>query len=241
MSDDLLERATRSLSARYTPEKASSRAGLGSARLARSLAAARNFRARLQIVALVAAASLIGLTAWATASGLLPRWVRATSFDQVTPSMESLGGEVRVPAAAEQDAPIVASPALSAPEGVAPKLLAAPSLSTNDRRATALVAKRQPVAPLTPPSPDLDALYREAHDAHFVRRDAEAALASWDRYIAAAGANGRMTLEARYNRAIALVRLGRNEEAKAGLEPFARGDFGGYRRDDAARLLESLR
>jgi hypothetical protein len=49
-----------------------------------------------------------------------------------------------------------------------------------------------------------------------------------------------MTLEARYNRAIVLVRLARNEEARRALEPFARGEFGGYRRDDAARLLESV-
>jgi hypothetical protein len=91
------------------------------------------------------------------------------------------------------------------------------------------------------PAPDLDALYREAHEAHFVRHDPAAALAAWDHYLAAAGSGGRMSLEARYNRAIALVRLGRRDEARQALEPFARGEYGGYRREDAARLLASLR
>ena len=108
------------------------------------------------------------------------------------------------------------------------------------QRADAPVAKGEPVSPAKPFEPDLDALYRDAHEVHFVRRDPAAALTAWDRYIAAAGANGRMTLEARYNRAMALVRLGRNDEARSALQPFARGEFGGYRREDAARLLESL-
>jgi len=105
-----------------------------------------------------------------------------------------------------------------------------------------------PSAPAPPPTaapsalaPDPDALYRDAHDAHFLRHDPAAALAAWDRYLAAAGPNARMSVEARYNRAIALVRLGRTDEARAALEPFARGEYGGYRREDAARLLESLR
>ena len=241
MSDDLLERATRALSAQYSPEKASSHADIGSRRLARSLAAGRAFRARLQVGALVAAASFIGLTAWAAASGRLPRWLRPTNLDQVGSPVASFDGEVRTPAAGREVAPPVAPPAHSPTEETAPRPLPLPSVPTSHRRAMEIVANGQPVSSATSPSADLDALYRDAHDAHFVRRDAQAALAAWDRYIASAGANGRMTLEARYNRAIALVRLGRNDEAKAALEPFARGEFGGYRRDDAARLLGSLR
>jgi hypothetical protein len=47
--------------------------------------------------------------------------------------------------------------------------------------------------------------------------------------------------EARYNRAIALARLGRNAEAAAALEPFARGDYGAYRQSEANALLNALR
>jgi len=48
-----------------------------------------------------------------------------------------------------------------------------------------------------------DALYREAHHLHFVRRDFGAALAAWDRYLAMG--TGALSIEARYNPAIALA------------------------------------
>jgi hypothetical protein len=87
--------------------------------------------------------------------------------------------------------------------------------------------------------PDL-ALYREAHRAHFVQRDSRAALAAWDRYLAA-HPRGSFALEARYNRALCLVRLGRHDAARQALAPFAAGDVGGgYRRTEASALLEAL-
>ena len=95
-------------------------------------------------------------------------------------------------------------------------------------------------APAPAATPDVDALYRTAHDAHFARRDYAAALAAWDAYLAAAGPGSRMLIEARYNRGIALARLGRGAEAVKALEPFASGEYGDYRRDDARRLLEKL-
>ena len=90
------------------------------------------------------------------------------------------------------------------------------------------------------PSVDVEALYREAHEAHFVEHDPQAALAGWDRYLAAAGPSGRFVLEARYNRAITLVRLGRRDEAATALRPFADGEYGGYRKSEAAQLLHTL-
>ena len=83
------------------------------------------------------------------------------------------------------------------------------------------------------------ALYREAHQAHFVEHDYAAALTRWDRYLAAAR-HGSLVPEARYNRALALYHLGRRAEARAALRPFANGAYGRYRRDEASRLLESL-
>jgi hypothetical protein len=49
-----------------------------------------------------------------------------------------------------------------------------------------------------------------------------------------------MLIEARFNRAIALMQLGQRAEARAALTPFAEGQYGGYRRDDARRLIETL-
>ena len=46
--------------------------------------------------------------------------------------------------------------------------------------------------------------------------------------------------EARYNRALSLVRLGRTQEARSALEPFANGAYGGYRKDEAKALLDRI-
>jgi TolA-binding protein len=99
------------------------------------------------------------------------------------------------------------------------------------------------VAPSPGPSAvpvDPDSLYRFAHRAQFEARDYSVAAEAWDRYLAAAP-NGTFAPEARWSRAIALVRLGRNTEAANALEPFARGDYGPYRRDEARSLLATLK
>lgn len=98
----------------------------------------------------------------------------------------------------------------------------------------------EPIAPAPPnTTTDLE-LYRSAHEAHFVRRDWAAALAGWDRYLAEVS-KGRFAPEARFNRAVALAELGRNEAAIAAFEPFARGDYGGYHQAEAVRRIAQLR
>ena len=61
-------------------------------------------------------------------------------------------------------------------------------------------------------------VYKQAHHAHFAARDFASALAGWDRYLAVAP-NGTFALEARFNRALALHRLGRRAEALEALSP----------------------
>ncbi|HTQ07597.1 MAG TPA: hypothetical protein VMI54_27260, partial [Polyangiaceae bacterium] len=82
-------------------------------------------------------------------------------------------------------------------------------------------------------------LYRAAHQAHFVDRDDSRALDAWDAYLKAAP-HGALVPEARYNRALCLVRLHRNDEARIALKPFAEGRYGTYRREDAQRLIAAL-
>jgi hypothetical protein len=84
------------------------------------------------------------------------------------------------------------------------------------------------------------ALYKKAYRLHFVDQKYAAALAAWDEYLRASPA-GRLVVEARYNRAIALVRLGRRAEAESALAPFARGEVNdGYRAREARELLDVL-
>jgi hypothetical protein len=89
-------------------------------------------------------------------------------------------------------------------------------------------------------SPDTDsALYSAAHRTHFNRRDPVAALRAWDAYLRAMP-YGRYVPEARYNRALDLIRLGRIDEARTALQPFLGEDFGGYRRREAQQLIDAL-
>jgi hypothetical protein len=84
------------------------------------------------------------------------------------------------------------------------------------------------------------ALYRRAHRLHFVDHDYAASLTAWDAYLRSVP-GGPLVVEARYNRALALVHLGRDAEARIALEPFALGRVeGGYRQAEARALLDAL-
>jgi hypothetical protein len=87
----------------------------------------------------------------------------------------------------------------------------------------------------------VEVLYRRAHDLHFHGNDYAAALAAWDAYLAVEPA-GRFSVEARYNRALCLIRVGRMLEARAALLPFAHDEVEpqGYRHDEATELVNRL-
>jgi hypothetical protein len=92
------------------------------------------------------------------------------------------------------------------------------------------------------PSPTGEAetrAYARAHEAHFTRDAPAEALAAWNRYLAAYP-NGAFVPDARYNRALCLLRLGRHTAAAQALRPFADGVFHGYRRLEAGALLDYL-
>jgi hypothetical protein len=136
------------------------------------------------------------------------------------------------------------SPARSDPAPVAPRPVRTavasghgPVGSVQPRTASAATVGSAPAA--SSPADDADlALYRVAHEAHFVARDPSAALAAWDQYLAAQP-QGRFALEARYNRAISLLRVGRRDEGLAALRVFADGTNGGYRQAEARRILDA--
>jgi hypothetical protein len=96
-----------------------------------------------------------------------------------------------------------------------------------------------PAPPSTTEDGREDDLFKAAYRDHFLVRDPRAALDGWNAYLAFAP-DGRFTLEANYNRALCLVRLGRQDQALAALRPFAEGAHGEYRRREAARLIDVL-
>jgi TolA-binding protein len=104
----------------------------------------------------------------------------------------------------------------------------------------ALAAPPPPPLPeAVPPtdSPDEEsASYGRAHRAHFDGAPPAHALAAWDEYLRRFP-RGAFVPEARYNRALCLVRLGHHAAAARALRPIARGFAGGYRRKEACALL----
>jgi hypothetical protein len=96
-----------------------------------------------------------------------------------------------------------------------------------------------PPAPVGRGSDGELAAYRIAHEAHFRGNDPAAALAAWDAYLAKFP-NGKLVLEARYARALVLVKLRRYRDAETALMPFASAPAGSYRQREAAQLLEAI-
>ena len=108
-------------------------------------------------------------------------------------------------------------------------------------RAAVVIPAATP-APAAADSPDPAAAeraaYARAHVAHFDGTSWQRALTAWDDYLRAYP-RGTFAPEARYNRALCLIRLKRFASAKEALRPFADGAVGrGYRTTEARTLLD---
>jgi TolA-binding protein len=102
----------------------------------------------------------------------------------------------------------------------------------------ALAAKTRPLAVSPAATPDVEsALYARAHEAHFTHDDPARALTAWNRYLAAYP-RGAFAPDARYNRALCMLRLGWRAAAAEALRPFAEGAYQGYRQLEAQSLLD---
>jgi hypothetical protein len=257
MSDDLLdERALADAfrSVREANDGTNEAADLTLQRaLFRTRARARKQR-RARWIVLPVAAALAASTAWAGVTGRL-----APALDALLEALHD-GRSVPASSAAWATAP---APSATPPEGVRatppegvraltgplPRSIEPGSTVVGDRAisraaradtAPSVSATTESSAPLAPSAPDPNAaLLAEAHRLHFTERDPARVLVAWDRYLAAAP-RGRFVPEARYNRALALVRLGRRAEAEEELSTFAAGAYGAYRRDEAKALLDAL-
>jgi hypothetical protein len=230
----------------------------GSRRRERVLAGARrraDSRHRLHYVFIPAAATLLVSVAWADGAGRLGPWC-ACLRDALEPS-RSLTAPVLVPKVSASRRPSPAVYPLD-PPSIQPEVRAAvPDEPANAAESDAPVSRAPEVLPpaVRPPLRRVHArpsvedvgnssglrdtegdLFAAAQTAHFGAHDAASALRAWDAYLAAFP-RGRFELEARYNRATTLLRLGRDDEARAALLPFVEGQ---YRRREARLLLQAL-
>jgi hypothetical protein len=234
--DRSLDEAARTLrDATRTPSDASAMTR------ARILASHRTGRRRMESAStwLLAAAALLivlgGSTAWAYWTGRLGSLSR-----DVHPAIET-------PAPAPTPAPHPRTPHVApAPEVVAPEVVS-PEIVPPAPIAPSVVVVTEAIEPVVEPAAPEDVTvdpaerraYREAHALHFEQHDDAAAIAAWDRYLAAYP-RGRFALEARYNRALCLVRAGREAEARVALAPFVEGTHGGYRQREATEIVDAL-
>jgi TolA-binding protein len=237
MTDELLKAATRALQDETADDGADGR--FTRARVMASLHQGKvKRRTRLAFVLPIAACLAAG-TAWGAATGRLPAVFRAVG------QFVGYSSQPSEPKPAQHGTPVTKKPAPVAEAQVPPppaEVPAAPVPVVETKPQPAKVepqasAKAAPGSSAAFQDADGD-LYRLAHEAHFVNHDYARALSGWNAYLQAAP-GGRLATEARYNRAICLLRLGRDAEARQALEPFASGKFG-YRQNEARELLEEL-
>ncbi len=192
------------------------------------------------------AAIFVGSTAFAGVNGSLSRVMRS--------ALSAVGFEVAAPVAVDE-AP-EANHARPAARAAQPTAKPQPAEAANpvepeppqEAAATTAPSRHEPKDELgaraglgeaKPVVADGHELYRRGHRAHFKEGNPGGALEAYDAYLKQQP-QGRFAVDARYNRALCLVRLGRHAEAEAALAPFAKGDFGDYRKQDAQRLLDAL-
>jgi hypothetical protein len=119
-----------------------------------------------------------------------------------------------------------------------PAFIPVPSIGERPRRIIPAVAGDYRDSPGRSDGAEARA-YGRAHLAHFVEDLPARALRAWDDYLDEFP-QATFAPEARYNRALCLVRLGRLVEAARALRPFAQGAPKGYRCTEARILLDWL-
>jgi cytoskeletal protein RodZ len=234
MSDPLL-RATRALKEKYADEPkapASTRERI----LERTTETASRRRVSRWMLMPLAAAFVL-LASWAAATGAVTRFFGDKGNEE--PSQTPAQAQAPMQATQTQ----TPAPTQSQTQLPAPTQTATPSTPMQTPMVASVPTSASAPSIAQNPAPSAsaidDSLYATAHRAHFDTRDYAAALTAWDRYLASSP-TGRFAPEAKYNRAICLLRLGRKDEAAAALEPFASGAMGGYRQSEARDLRAAI-
>lgn len=215
-------------------------------RVMASLGTRRHDHRRRLAFAVFALALSTATLSWAASTGRLTQVLRTLHIVDAAPVAPAVAPPAPEPRdrarrlARTASEPVPASVPASASASVpATRRASRPRVATVPAPAVAVSTPEARDAAAPVDDPDI-AAYRRAHALHFHGGAANDALAAWDAYLAAFP-RGRFATEARYNRAITLVRLDRTTEARAALAPFAAGEVDrGYRRDEATALREAL-
>ncbi len=219
-------------------------------RVLRTVQRARRRRRVMWIVGLQVAFGGMAVGAWAVRSGGVAALKRRFVSDDVPARSAPVArvaaprptAEPPVPASDQSATPVVVAarpPVVPAARPAAPASLASAAQRKQSARHRSRVDVSLPATAPIPPALTAAELYDRAHQEHFVRRDFGAALELWNRYLQLGGA-APLVAEARFNRAITLLQLGRPAAAAADLRPFADGDYGAYRREEAQTLLRRI-
>lgn len=198
-------------------------------RIRETLATRRGQRRRRFTIVAAVLATMFGSTAFAYYADWQVPWHRAPHVEAPpTPA-----AAVRVEVAGDEPA---VRARVAARDTIAPRAVEATApLAVAPRPAV-------PAAPAHVSEPAHDpelAAYRVAHRTHFSGGSPAAALAAWDAYLAAYP-HGALSIDARFSRALILIKLERWADARAALQPFADAPAGSYRQADAAKLLAAL-
>ncbi|HMA94279.1 MAG TPA: hypothetical protein VKP30_16420 [Polyangiaceae bacterium] len=167
----------------------------------------------------------------ASAPSAIPRYQRTvsahpTSVDSADPPENDAAAPLPSAATPVDTAKLAVPTPVLVPRGSAlPSTL--PSSSS-----TAEVSQR------TAPRPSYQ-IFRDAKRLQYGRRDYAAALTAWEQYLAVEP-NGALALEARFNRGLCLAAMGRAADAERALAPFATGEYGQYRLQEARAVLNRL-
>lgn len=260
MSDDLLAQMTQAL--RDEHDGATAVPEATRARVIRTLSERKPRRRKWLAVGIPLFVVFGGSTAWAAASGKLTPIVQQ-AFSVFTE--DSVEDEKQAPVEpkqktarphAEPNVPEAVVPATEEPKQQEPEEdTAEPANPVVDASVSPI---RQPRAPQNkrastePPSrEDRERteeisedhtsllLYRNAHRSQFSQGDCVSAIAGYELYLRLY-AKGPFAVDARYNRGVCLIRMGRHQEAHDALLPFAQGRFGNYRKSESQRLLDAM-
>jgi TolA-binding protein len=211
------------------------------------LAERRPHRNKWFIIGVPALALLGGGTALAAATGKLPQIVEAaiavlTGEAELEETPSETGANKLASTGTPNDTPEVTPPEVDEAEEAEPiGEEAEASEETPGRAGTGAALLHKPKADGAP-EPALDPsleVYRAAHEAHFKNGDCEGAVRGYRKYLRDAP-SGTFFLEAKYNLGVCLARLGRTQEARDALTPFAEGKYGDYRKSQSKKLLDAL-